>query len=302
MVKQIERIRHMGIPGRRVMKNRLRSAALMVLLVLLFYPSLSGAGIYVETLATGRIDWSNGVVEAIGIGVPPRKIANQAQARTLALQQARVLAARNILKTLKTLRIDRDSLAKDMMLKHGFLGDQLKKLVYHAAEREIFFLPRNRVKMILTVGIRGGLADILLPESIREIDHIKGGIPEKKGNSSESREKKAFTGLVIDCRGLKVTPALVPHVLDEEGNEIYGPAIVTRREALRKGVARYEKRIEDALRDPRIGANPLKVKAVRASGRNSCDIVLSNADAARIIETPANLGFLRSAGVIIVLD
>jgi hypothetical protein len=302
MVKHIERILDMGIREQRQMKTRLRCAELMFFLCLVLYPSFSGAEIYVEKLATGRIDWSNGVVEASGVGVPPGKIENQAQARTLATQQARLLAARNILKTLKMLRIDSDHLAKDMVLKHDSFNDQLKNLVYRAAATETFFLEQSKVKTTITVVIRGKLADMLLPGSIREIEHIKGEMPDKKADSPKPLEKKAFTGLVIDCRGLKVIPALVPRLMDEEGDEIYGPAVVTRKDALRKGMAGYEKKIDDALRDPRIGTNPLKVTAVRASGRNPCDIVISNADAARILEAPANLGFLRSAGVIIVLD
>jgi len=284
------------------LKNRFRFAAVMVFLGVLFYPSLSGAEIYVESLATGSIDWSNGVVEAIGVGVPPRNIANQVQARALAVQEARLGAVRNLFKTIRMLRIDNDHLAKDMVLKHGFLYDRLKKLVLHAAEIETFFLPPDRVRIIFTVKIRGGVANILLPDSIQEIEHIKGGVVDKKADSTESRKKKAFTGLIVDCRGLKVTPALVPHILDEEGNEIYGPSVVTRRDAVRKGVAGDERKIHDALHDPRIGANPLVVKAVRASGRNSCDIVVSDADAARIVAAPENLGFLRCADVIIVLD
>lgn len=302
MAKYIERILDKGIRVQSQMRSRLRCAELMFFLCLVFYPAFSRADIYVENLATGRIDWSNGVVEATGVGVPPGKIENQAQARALATQEARLLAARNILKTLKMLRMNSDHLAKDMVLKHDSLNDQLKNLVSHAAATEAFFLEQGKVKWTITVVIRGKLADMLLPGSIREIEHIKGEMPDKKADSLKSHEKKAFTGLVIDCRGLKVTPALVPRIMDEEGNEIYGPAVVTRRDAIRIGVAGYEKKIDDALLDPRIGTNPLKVTGVRASGRNPCDIVISNADAARVFEAPANLGFLRSAGVVIVLD
>lgn len=292
----------MDIPGGPWMKNRLWFAVLIVFLGLLFCPSSARAEIYAETLATGRIDWSNGMVEAMGVGVPSRKITSRAQARALAVEQARADAARNMFKTIGMLRIDNDHAAKDMMLRHGSLYGHLKTLVLHAAEIQTFFLPPNRVRIIFTVKIRGGVANILLPDSIREIEHIKGGILDKKRYSTDSRKKKAFTGLIIDCRGLKVTPALVPHILDEDGNEVYGPSVVTRKDAVRKGVAGYERKMHDALHDSRVGANPLVVKALRGSGKNSCDIVVSDADAARIIASPKNLGFLRCADVIIVLD
>ncbi len=40
------------------------------------------------------------------------------------------------------------------------------------------------------------------------------------------------SGLVIVAKGLKITPALAPRILDETGKEIYGPDFV-RAGALR---------------------------------------------------------------------
>ena len=286
---------------KKQVKSMRRCAALIVFLGVLG-SSFSEAGIYAKKLGTGTVDWSNRVVEAIGIGTPPRSVQNQAQARALAAQQARTRAARQMLRTLKMVPVDCSHLVNDIAVNDASQFRQLKNMVYHAAEKETFFLSGNRVKKVLTVGIRGDLADILLPGNIREIKDIRGEAAEQKEKLTQSEKKKSFTGLVLDCRGLKVAPALVPRVLDEEGKEIYGPAIVTRRFALRKGVAGYDSEIEKALHDPRIGSNPLRVKAVRVSGANSCDIVISNADAHRILEAPENLDFLRRASVIIVLD
>lgn len=278
------------------------SVPLVILFVLLFFPVFSRAAAYIEILPAGRIDWSNGVVEATGTGSSPEKTANKAQARGLAAQEAMFLAAGNMLKTLAMLRVDGDHFAGDRVLKRDSVHQQVKELVYRTAEVETFFLPRNRVKKTITVVMRGELASILLPSSIREIEDIKGGKLERNAGSSESPNKKAFTGLVIDCRGLKVTPALVPRVLDEDGNEIYGPETVTRTEAIRKGAAEYARGLSNGAKDVRVGANPIRIKAVRPTGRNSCDIIISNADAARIMEIPANLRFLRSAGVKVILD
>lgn len=284
------------------MKTRLRCGALLFFLGLLLVPSPSSAEIYIERFGNGKIDWSNGVVEAVGVAAPPLEAASAAQARAVAVQQATSLARKNMLEILRTLRIDSKHLAKDMVLKNGSFDQTVKDLLYHSEELETCFLPDSRVSRSITMCIRGSLADVLLPASVREIQHIKGGLPNKITASPGTADKKPFTGLVIDCRGLNVKPALVPRILDEDGNEVYGPATVNRKYALKQGVAGYVKKLSDALRDVRIGGKPLRVKAVRSSGPNSSDIVISNSDAGKIIGSPANLSFLEEAGVIIVLE
>ena len=275
---------------------------LIVLITVLFSPVFVYAAVYTEVLPAGLIDWSNGVIEATGTAKPPLKTANQAQARALAAQEAETIAKKNLIEILSMLRVDRDHFAKEVVLTPDLFDQKMKKTVYNTAAMETFFLSGNRVKRVITLELRGTLANILLPKTIREIDQIKGGTVEDNAISSKSPKRKTHTGLVIDCRGLRVAPALVPRILDEDGNEIYGPAVVNRKDAVARGAASYTKTFEDALRNRRVGANPLQVKAVSASGKNSCDIIISNADAARIVEVPANLNFLRSAGVMIVLD
>jgi hypothetical protein len=294
----------LAVYSRRIFlgKKTVLPLGLIVLLTLLFRPVFVYAEIYTEILSAGLIDWSNGVIEATGTAEPPRKTANQAQARALAAQEAETTAKRNLIETLSMLRVDSDHFAKEVVLTPDLFDQKMKKTVYNTAAMETFFLSGNRVKRVITLDLRGTLANILLPKTIREIDQIKGGTVEGNSISSKSPKRKPHTGLVIDCRGLRVTPALVPRILDEDGNEIYGPAVVNRKDAVAKGAASYSKNFEDALRNRRVGANPLQVKAVSASGKNSCDIIISNADAARIIEVPANLNFLRTAGVMIVLD
>ena len=284
------------------MKNRLQCAILIVVLGLLLFPFPSKAAIYLEKLERGKIDWSNGTVEAVGVSLPPRKAVNQAQARALALQQATRLARRNLIRIFRMIRIDSRHLGKDMWFHNGSPVRKINQLFSHAEMIDTCFLSGSRVRRRMTVCIRGPVADILLPGNVREIEHIKGGVPHKEAASPVPAGRRPFTGLVVDCRGLKVKPALVPRILDEDGNEVYGPAIVDRKYALKKGVAEYVKKLGDALGDPRVGGNPLRVKAVRATGSNSCDIVISNLDAGKVVAVPANLGFLEEANVIIVLD
>ena len=52
----------------------------------------------------------------------------------------------------------------------------------------------------------------------------------------------------------------------------------------------------------RVGSTPGKVKAVKASGQNKTDVVLSDDDAADIRSASQNLKFLSECRVIFVVD
>jgi hypothetical protein len=106
------------------------------------------------------------------------------------------------------------------------------------------------------------------------------------------------TSLVIDATGLKVVPALAPRLLDEGGQELYGPGALGEAARRSGGVAAYARSLEAARRDlgARLGDRPLVVKAVRAQGT---DLVLAAAAAAPLAARPP---FLAEGRVVIIAD
>jgi len=60
--------------------------------------------------------------------------------------------------------------------------------------------------------------------------------------------------------------------------------------------------IESALKSPVAGGNPLLVKGLRAEGNDRSRIVISNADASRLLSMSENLSFLKQCRVVIVFD
>ncbi len=54
--------------------------------------------------STGKVDWTTGVITAVGIGAPPAQPANAAQARAMAERAAQVVAYRNLLEAVKACR------------------------------------------------------------------------------------------------------------------------------------------------------------------------------------------------------
>ena len=107
---------------------------------------------------------------------------------------------------------------------------------------------------------------------------------------------------MVDARGLGVKPVMSPKIIDENNQEVYGPAFVTREIAVQKGICIYESDITAAKKNPRILDNPLVVKAIRTKQESGLALVISNTDAQKIKGASEHLANLKQCQVIIVLD
>ena len=107
--------------------------------------------------------------------------------------------------------------------------------------------------------LNGGFSQLILPPEIRHIESIKQVLSpnQSKQIQSRARSSKIFTGMVVDARGMRVVPVLAPMILDENLQEVFGPAFVSREFAVQHGVTRYTTDIDKAKLDPRVSDNPL---------------------------------------------
>ncbi|MEK6743705.1 MAG: LPP20 family lipoprotein [Nitrospirota bacterium] len=108
------------------------------------------------------------------------------------------------------------------------------------------------------------------------------------------------TGVVIDGRGLGLKPALLPKIIDPQGQEIYVGQVVARTNAVEQGVAGYAKDVNAAANNFRVTDNPAVIKGVRASGAARTDIMLSQPDSQMLRDLGKKGDFLQYCRVIIV--
>ena len=108
------------------------------------------------------------------------------------------------------------------------------------------------------------------------------------------------TGIVIDGRGLGLRPALLPKIVDPQGQEIYVGQVVPRTNAVEQGVAGYAKDVNAAANNFRVTDNPAVIRGVRASGAARTDIVLSQTDSQVLRDLGKKGDFLQFCRVIIV--
>jgi hypothetical protein len=108
------------------------------------------------------------------------------------------------------------------------------------------------------------------------------------------------TGLVIDARGLGLRPALLPKIVDQQGQEVYVGQVVTRTNAVEQGVAGYAKDVNAAANNFRVTDNPAVMKGQSASGSARTDVVIGQTDAQALRQLSSKAEFLQYCRVIIV--
>jgi hypothetical protein len=262
----------------------------------------------IEYKENGYINWTTGVVQAKGVGIPLKKNAGNSSASNMkVLSDAKNDARRNMLNTIKEVRINSVKKAKNYAIINNSVSQQLEEIILKAKENEKIrkYMSDGTVEVYLQLSLYGGFAQLFLPQEIKQIESIKQVAIEGKTSSSppsKTSHLKNYTGLIVDASGISVNPALAPRLLDEDGKEVYGAAYASREFAVQKGMSGYSKDIKNAKTSPRVGNKPLSVKGLRTTGLGNCDIVISNADASILRNSSEHLAFLKKCLVIIVLD
>ena len=263
----------------------------------------------VEQMATGDINWTKGVVQAKGIGAPPERYYGKPQARPMALRAAKLDAMRNLLEATKGVRINSTTVVKDFAITSDIIMSQVEGMVKGAQIVHQEYMSDGTVEVTMQMSLMGGFAQLILPREIKQVESIrpmppvhKEPLPPIAEPSAPKPASEVFTGMVIDARGINARPAMAPKVLNENGEEVYGSAYVSREFAVQQGMSGYAKDLTAAQSNPRVTNSPLTVKGLRTEGPGSSDIVISNADASRLRSASEHLSFLKKCRVMIVVD
>jgi hypothetical protein len=246
----------------------------------------------------GKINWSEGYIEAVGIGAPPERYIGKPQARPMALRAAKVDAYRNLLETTKGVRVDSTTVVKDFTVESDVINAQVDGLVKGAKVVNQDYLSDGTVEVTVRMPMAGGFAQVIVPKALEKKPEAAPPAPP----AGPAPSGDVFTGMVVDARGLQARPAMAPKVLDENGKEVYGSMNVDKEFAVQQGMSGYARDLTAAQSNPRVTNNPVSVKGVKTEGPGKSDIVISNADADKIRGAADNMTFLKKCRVMIVLD
>lgn len=281
---------------------------------LLLFPGLGHAEPskeLVETYPSGAINWTKGILVAKGSYAPERSAGTEALNASQNIEQAQHQATLNALRTLRELRVDAHRNVAQLMAVDEQVRARVREMAGTARVVEIHPQPDGSVRVAVQMALLGGFAQLILPGEIKQVEPIKQVSPsaDKKPPegklpplSATSEDVEGYSGLIVDARGIGAKPAMVPMLVDENGKEVYGSAFISREYAVQHGVCVYGRSLEDSVRQARVAPKPLAIKGLRIFQARSCDIVISNGDAAKLRDASANLGFLKQCRVIIVLD
>ncbi len=244
----------------------------------------------IESIGSGEINWADQVIRATGSGVPNPEAANIASARLGAERAAKADALRNILETVKGVRIDSQTLVVNAMTQSDLVRTRVQGVVRGAKVVNTRYLSDGAVEVTVEIPMAKSLAPTILPPTSFGTQSVP-----KAGNP-------VYSGVVFDCRGLNLRPAMSPKVFDEDGREVYGSAFVSQEWATKYGIVGYVKDLEAAQKNDRVTANPLLIKAVKVTGAGGSDLVISKADAEGLRDLSRNLTFLEQCRVLAVVD
>jgi len=273
--------------------------------LILFWPTTGMCqeeGELLETVGSGAINWTSGIIRAVGIGAPPEKFYGKPEARPMALRAAKMDAYRNILEVIQGVRIESSTTVKNFMVTDDSISAQVSGMVRGAQVAKQEYMSDGTVEITLEMNLKGGFAQLVLPQNIKQVEPIKSNATSSPEKSSQTSDSKTFTGLVVDARGLNAKPAMSPRVLDENGQEVFGAAFVSREYAVQQGMSGYSKNMNTAVKNQRVTENPLIVKAIKTEGPGKTDLVINNTEASNLRGASENLSFLKQCRVIIVVD
>lgn len=106
----------------------------------------------------------------------------------------------------------------------------------------------------------------------------------------------SYTGLIIDCKGKGLSQAIAPAIKSVDGMEVYAYKNLGYDTTVNRGMIDYSTSVTSGVE--RAGSSPLVVKAVKVSG--DCDVVVSAADADKILNANQAAHFLNDCAVVFV--
>ena len=301
-----------------------KKSLLALVIAALFIIPVSGYGVefkqLFEPVGNGGINWTIGIVQAKGIGAPPEKYYGKPNARPMAIRAAKLDAMRNLLEVTKGVRIDATTTVQNFAVTNDVINAKVNGLIRGAQIVDTQYMSDGTVEVTMQMSIYGAFAQLILPKDIKKLEPIKTHTPPpavkkpdtkpvekepvdtKPDDTSLESMSEVFTGLVVDARGLNARPAMSPKIIDETGKEVYGSAYVSREFAVQQGMSGYAKELTAAQKNQRVTNNPLTVKGLSTKGSGRSNIIISNADAAKLRSASENLSFMRKCRVMIVVD
>ncbi len=261
-------------------EKRLFAYVILAGVLLLWLPGKAFAQDVMEENGQCRINWTKKVILCTGKGSPNlKKARNVSQARLLAEQAAKIDAMRNILETLKGVKISAGITVGEKIDKDHKVRTEIQGVLRNFTVVATRYYSDGGVEVDVKMPLDGKLTQVLFKDELK-----------KQASNLPS-------GVVVVAKGKKLVPVLAPRILDDKGNVIYSASMVSEAGA-KNGIVAYHGSVDDAKTDLRVADNPVVVKAVAV--KDSVDVVVSSKDAKKIKELESKYHVLSQGRVVFV--
>lgn len=148
-------------------KDRITSACVAIILFCAGTASAQTFGFAeaVENVGPGKVNWTTNEVFAIGLGAPPSRAANPGQARAMAERAAHVVALRNLLETVKGIRVDSETVVENFIVSSDVIRTRVNGIVKGARVVKKRYLSDGSVEMLVAMPIKGAFLNAVVPET-----------------------------------------------------------------------------------------------------------------------------------------
>lgn len=301
------------------MKTRLFSLALGLSIGLTPFmgaPLASKAQV-IQNVANGQLDWSNGQISVTGTGAAPAKAGMSAGQKRLMAQRAAVVDGyRQLAEAINGVQVDAETLVQNYVVESDIVKTRVSALVKGAKVGNYKYMSDGTVEVTVSLSLFGSnsLSSVMVPEIIErkqirtvpsyQSPPLNTNQPTVVETPIPTPEAGDYTGVIIDCRGHKVTPAMSPQILDTQGREVYvGDQPIDPDMVVNSGIVAYADSLARAQSNARIGRNPLVIKAVRSGGGvHQTDAVISVDQANQLMAANQKSGFLNHSKVVFLID
>lgn len=251
-----------------------------------------------QASANACVDWTEGIVIALGTGAPASWAQNPAQKNISAMRAARLDAVRNMLELIRGVHLDANTTVDQHIVQNDQISTSIRGRLHGIRSLNApRYLPDGSVQ----VRLEGRLHEIL-PTTLYSNDQSPNLPSPRSTPLALAKPGTVYTGLIVDARGTGVVPALAPKIIDAEGREVYSAAQVGREYALSQGIVSYAKSLAAARKLERVRGNPIVVKAHSTRGRSQVNLVISAEEAQQVRNLSTRQTFLLESRVVIVLD
>jgi hypothetical protein len=281
-----------------------------ILLSFLFLspPAHSFDGLVQPVGTNGTIVWGTGEVVVVRGVEGASSDESNATLSPLALRTAVTQARKQLLDMVMSVRIDGRQTVRAFLSGDSDAAAQVRGIIQNSLYRGPG--PYDGAGTVrVSERLRGQLAELILPTTIQ----FQSGIPPKlstaRGQDAEmigdapeavGGGTRGYTGVVVDARGLGITPALAPVIFGQDGYGAYGYFGVSRNSVVQKGMVAYSVSDNPKVLAERVGDRPLMVRGLSAYGSWRTDVVIA-ADEARLVRAVTKAGPVADGCRVVIL-